>query len=251
MTAHTASVIAALEPVYGIALALALLGEVPGPRTLAGGVLIVAARGDRNAAREPRHGWLAAAGTGSITISLESASRMQIGIVGLGRMGGNMARRLRRAGVEVIGFDADAAAAASLAAEQVLEPAVDRRAREATVAPADRMADGAGRTRSPSSPIQDLWPELARGDLDRRRRQRELQGFAAARPRGRLRAACGFVDCGVSGGVWGLDNGYTLMFGGDAAAAAMIEPSVKHPCARPRRRMAALRVPAVPDTSSR
>ena len=43
VTAHTASVIAALEPVYGIALAVALLGEVPGPRTLAGGTLIVAA----------------------------------------------------------------------------------------------------------------------------------------------------------------------------------------------------------------
>lgn len=43
VTAHTASVIAALEPVYGIVLAWALLGEVPGPRTLAGGALIVAA----------------------------------------------------------------------------------------------------------------------------------------------------------------------------------------------------------------
>jgi len=43
VTAHTASVVAALEPVYGIALALLLLGEVPAPRTLAGGALIVAA----------------------------------------------------------------------------------------------------------------------------------------------------------------------------------------------------------------
>ena len=43
VSAHTASVIAALEPVYGIVLALAFLGEVPGPWTLAGGALIVAA----------------------------------------------------------------------------------------------------------------------------------------------------------------------------------------------------------------
>jgi drug/metabolite transporter (DMT)-like permease len=43
VSAHTASVIAALEPVYGIALAFALLGEVPGPRTIAGGALIIAA----------------------------------------------------------------------------------------------------------------------------------------------------------------------------------------------------------------
>ena len=47
---------------------------------------------------------------------------MQIGIVGLGRMGGNMARRLARGGVEVIGFDADAEAAAALAGEGVLKP---------------------------------------------------------------------------------------------------------------------------------
>ncbi len=43
VSAHTASVVAALEPVYGIALAFALLGEVPAPRTLAGGALIVSA----------------------------------------------------------------------------------------------------------------------------------------------------------------------------------------------------------------
>ena len=43
VSAHTASVIAALEPVYGIVLALAFLSEIPGPRTLAGGALIVAA----------------------------------------------------------------------------------------------------------------------------------------------------------------------------------------------------------------
>ena len=55
VTAHTASVVAALEPVYGSALAFALLGEVPGTRTLAGGALIVGAVAfaTRGAAREP------------------------------------------------------------------------------------------------------------------------------------------------------------------------------------------------------
>jgi len=48
---------------------------------------------------------------------------MQIGIVGLGRMGGNMARRLARSGVEVIGFDEDAKALVALAGEGVVEPA--------------------------------------------------------------------------------------------------------------------------------
>ena len=54
VTAHTASVIAALEPVYGIALALVLLGEVPGARTIAGGALIVAAAVARHATLAPR-----------------------------------------------------------------------------------------------------------------------------------------------------------------------------------------------------
>ena len=49
---------------------------------------------------------------------------MQIGIIGLGRMGGNMARRLARGGVEVIGFDKDPAAAKALADEGVLEAAL-------------------------------------------------------------------------------------------------------------------------------
>ncbi len=58
VTAHTASVVTALEPVYGIALAFALLGEVPGPRTLVGGALIVAA-----AAFATRRASLAAVGS--------------------------------------------------------------------------------------------------------------------------------------------------------------------------------------------
>ena len=59
VSAHTASVIAALEPVYGIVLALAFLGEVPGPRTLAGGALIVAA-----AVAATRRSTLASVGSG-------------------------------------------------------------------------------------------------------------------------------------------------------------------------------------------
>ena len=151
---------------------------------------------------------------------------MQIGIVGLGRMGGNMARRLQRAGVEVIGFDADAATGASLASEKVLEPAQSIVALAKALSapriiwlmvPAGHVTELA---------VQDLWPELARGDLivdggNANYKDSQRRGIALAS------AGLRFVDCGVSGGVWGLDNGYTLMFGGDAAAAAMIEPFVK------------------------
>jgi 6-phosphogluconate dehydrogenase len=151
---------------------------------------------------------------------------MQIGIVGLGRMGGNMARRLRRAGVEVIGFDAEPATAQSLAAEKVLEPA------PSIVALAKRLSAPrivwlmvpAGNVTEIA--VQDAWPELARGDLivdggNAHYKDSQRRGISLAS------AGVRFVDCGVSGGVWGLENGYTLMFGGDAEAAAMIEPFMK------------------------
>jgi len=151
---------------------------------------------------------------------------MQIGIVGLGRMGGNMARRLRRAGVEIIGFDADSAASASLAAESVLEavPSIAALARRLTQPRVVWLMVPAGRVTELA--VEELWPELARGDLivdggNANYKDSQRRGLSLAS------AGLKFVDCGVSGGVWGLDNGYTLMFGGDADAAAMIEPFVK------------------------
>jgi 6-phosphogluconate dehydrogenase len=151
---------------------------------------------------------------------------MQIGIIGLGRMGGNMARRLQRGGVEVIGFDSDPATGASLAAEGILESA------ESIVALARRLSAPrvvwlmvpAGHVTELAA--QDLWPELAQGDLivdggNANYKDSQRRGISLAS------AGLRFIDCGVSGGVWGLENGYALMFGGDAAAAAMIEPFVK------------------------
>jgi 6-phosphogluconate dehydrogenase len=67
---------------------------------------------------------------------------MQIGIVGLGRMGGNMARRLRRAGVEIVGFDTDAAMVASFVRKGA-EPTGRRRTRAALACAANRVAHGA------------------------------------------------------------------------------------------------------------
>ena len=151
---------------------------------------------------------------------------MQIGIVGLGRMGGNMARRLRRGGAEVIGFDADKSTAAALASEGVVE------ATESIVALAKRLSAPrivwlmvpAGHVTELA--VQDVWPELARGDLivdggNANYKDSQRRGISLAS------AGVRFVDCGVSGGVWGLENGYTHMFGGDDAAAAMIEPFIK------------------------
>ncbi len=151
---------------------------------------------------------------------------MQIGIVGLGRMGGNMARRLARGGVEVIGFDADAKAAATLAGEGVLEAA------PSVVALAHRLSAPrvvwimlpAGRVTELA--VEEVWPELAKGDVivdggNANYKDSQRRGAALAS------AGIGFVDCGVSGGVWGLDNGYALMFGGSEASATLIEPLAK------------------------
>jgi 6-phosphogluconate dehydrogenase len=151
---------------------------------------------------------------------------MQIGIIGLGRMGGNMARRLRRGGVEVIGYDADAGTGAALAAEGVLEPAASivALARRLSAPRIVWLMVPAGHITELT--VQDLWPELERGDLivdggNANYKDSQRRGISLAS------AGLKFVDCGVSGGVWGLENGYALMFGGDAAAAAMIEPYVK------------------------
>jgi len=151
---------------------------------------------------------------------------MQIGIVGLGRMGGNMARRLARGGVEVVGYDADARSAATLAAEGTLAAApslvtlAQRLAAPRVVwlmLPAGRITELA---------VEELWPELARGDVivdggNANYKDSQRRGAALAT------AGVRFVDCGVSGGVWGLDNGYALMFGGEAEAARLIEPYAK------------------------
>jgi 6-phosphogluconate dehydrogenase len=148
---------------------------------------------------------------------------MQIGIVGLGRMGGNMARRLARGGMVVTGYDPDAAMRAELVRDGAIRDAASIEALVAAL-PAPRVVwlmVPAGETTTRA--LADLAERLAPGDLvvdggnanyrDSQRRAAELSA------RGLL-----FADCGVSGGVWGLANGYALMFGGTTEAAARLEP---------------------------
>ncbi|HEX5314498.1 MAG TPA: decarboxylating 6-phosphogluconate dehydrogenase [Gammaproteobacteria bacterium] len=149
---------------------------------------------------------------------------MDIGLVGLGRMGGNMARRLARGGVRVIGFDPDERVRRSLADDIVearsLHDVVDALTAPRIVWLMVPAGDVTQRT------VDELAALLAPGDL-------LVDGGNAnyhdSQRRGLALAARGirFVDCGVSGGVHGLANGYALMFGGDEKAAAMLLPYVR------------------------
>jgi len=147
---------------------------------------------------------------------------MEIGLAGLGRMGGNMARRLAAAGVRVFGFDADPGVRSALAAEGVITPVESLVALARPLSPPRVvwLMIPAGRTTEIA--IQDVWPELAKGDVivDGNANYKDSQRRAASL----ATAGVEFVDCGVSGGVWGVRNGYTLMFGGSAHAAERIVP---------------------------
>ncbi|HYF58015.1 MAG TPA: decarboxylating 6-phosphogluconate dehydrogenase [Burkholderiaceae bacterium] len=146
-----------------------------------------------------------------------------LAMVGLGRMGANMARRLARGGARVHGFDAQPQAREALADEPGV--AVHATLVDALAAlPAPRTVWLMLPAGAPSeAALAELATRLAPGDLvvdgananylDSQRRARELAGHGIA-----------FADCGVSGGVWGLANGYCLMFGAAPEAAARLEP---------------------------
>lgn len=147
---------------------------------------------------------------------------MQLGMIGLGRMGGNMTRRLLRAGHEVVVFDRNAEVARELAtegakaADSVADLCAQLGARRIVwlMVPAGAPVD---------ETIAALRPHLGAGDViidggnsnfhDTIRRAAELQ------PTG-----VDLVDAGTSGGIWGLELGYCLMVGGDDRAVSRCEP---------------------------
>jgi 6-phosphogluconate dehydrogenase len=150
---------------------------------------------------------------------------MNIGIVGLGRMGANMARRLARGGVRVTGYDPDEGVRRLLVAESIVE--ARSLAHLVDQLPAPRvvwMMVPAGPVTQQA--IDALAGLLAPGDVlvdggNANYHDSQRRGTALAQ-RGIL-----FADCGVSGGVHGLANGYALMFGATDEAAAMLAPYVR------------------------
>ena len=147
---------------------------------------------------------------------------MQLGLIGLGKMGGNMAERLRLGGHQVVGFDFNAEAVARLAAsgnvgastlEELAEKLEGRKAIWIMV-PQGKPVDDT---------IARLSPHLNPGDIlidggnsnykDTMRRHEEIgaRGFE-------------FVDVGTSGGIWGLKEGYSMMIGGDKDPVEYLRP---------------------------
>src|SRR3954469_6428891 len=139
---------------------------------------------------------------------------MDIGLVGLGKMGGNMRTRLRNAGHTVVGYD-----------------------RNAEVSDVDSLASMVAKLPSPKvvwvmvpageptrATVNELGELLSEGDLVvDGGNSRWTDDQANAEHLGTK--GIGFVDYGVSGGVWGLKNGYALMYGGSEEDIAKVQPA--------------------------
>jgi len=151
---------------------------------------------------------------------------MKIGIVGAGKMGGNMAQRWQRGGAEVAIFDRSAEALENLAAVGGIRTVSSLVSLVESI-PAPRLLWLMLPTGKPTEQtIDELQERLAPGDL--------VVDGANAHYRDSQRHAkvlgergVGFVDAGVSGGIWGLEKGYGLMLGGDTAAIDRVMPLAK------------------------
>src|ERR1700760_4964085 len=155
---------------------------------------------------------------------------MQIGIIGLGRMGANIGRRLMGKGHTVVGFDRDVKAVAALTG-----------------------ATGAANLKdlvAKLSPPRAVWVMLPSGKITEDTIM-ELSGLLSAgdtvidggntfykddirRAKALKEKNITYIDCGTSGGVWGLDRGYCMMIGGDKAAVDRLHPLFSPPAAGPR-----------------
>ena len=153
---------------------------------------------------------------------------MKLAMIGLGKMGGNMAARLLRHKIEVVGFDfnqefvstlveKEGMIAGSSVQDVVNKLGVNNETQQKIVwlmLPAGEITE---------NQIKDLIPLLSKGDII-------VDGgnsnYKHSQRRGAMLAehGIGFIDCGTSGGVWGLDNGYCLMYGGDKQYADVLAP---------------------------
>jgi 6-phosphogluconate dehydrogenase len=150
---------------------------------------------------------------------------MKLAMIGLGKMGGNMATRLLRNGIQVVGYDRSV---------EVVNDLVSKEGMTASSSVPDavsKLSDGNEKriiwlmlpSGAPTEiQIQDLAPMLNKGDII-------IDGgnsnYKDSQRRGAWLAerGIGFMDCGTSGGIWGLENGYCLMFGATPEIAKAVE----------------------------
>ena len=150
---------------------------------------------------------------------------MQLGIIGLGKMGGNIARRLAKAGHEMVVYDLDQKTVQKLADEGMtaassLEDMISKLKAPRSIwvmLPAGHITDDT---------IFDLANHMDKGDTvidggnsfykDDIRRAKELE-----------KKELHYIDVGTSGGVWGLERGYCMMIGGDKEAVGRIDPILR------------------------
>jgi len=149
---------------------------------------------------------------------------MQLGMIGLGRMGANLVRRLLRDGHRCVGYDRNADVVKSLVAEGAVG--------------AESIADFVGKLDKPRNiwimvpagiveqTLEQLRPLLDPGDV-------VIDGGNSyyrddiTRANDLKRDGIHFIDCGTSGGVWGLDRGYCLMIGGEDEPVRRLDPIFK------------------------
>jgi len=149
---------------------------------------------------------------------------MKLAMLGLGRMGANMTRRLLRDGHACVVYDPRPETAAELAAEGAT-PAANLPALVASL-PAPRIIWVMVPAETVESVLDQLAPLLAPGDI-------VVDGgnsrYVDTQRRGKELATRGIrlVDVGTSGGIWGLQEGYCLMIGGERDAVAMLDPIFK------------------------
>ena len=138
---------------------------------------------------------------------------MHLGLIGLGKMGGNMRERLREHDVTVTGYDRDA----SVSDVSSIAELVDALPSPKVVWV---MVPAGEPTRATVAELGDL---LGEGDIvvdgGNSRWTDDLKHAELLAAKG-----IGYLDCGVSGGIWGRENGYALMVGGDASDVATVQP---------------------------
>jgi len=147
---------------------------------------------------------------------------MELGIIGLGKMGGNMSERLRRAGHKVVGFDfskeaVDRLTAAGSVGVSSLEDLVKNLAAPRAIWIMVPAGDPVDETIAKLEPLMQKGDTFIDGgnsnykDSQRRHTEVTVKGF-------------NFIDAGTSGGVWGITEGYSLMIGGDKEPIERLTP---------------------------